>query len=186
MNVFSNLDAAGKRSLASICVAISALLPLSGCARSDKASLSVKETPPPELLGAKDIDPAMRERILRNVGQYADERTLRIELQNQPGNVDAAIRLTKALLAQNRPHEALKVLDSVLPTARNNPRVLNARGVVFDIEGQHEVAQGLYNQALKFEPDNQMLRNNLDLSLALGGKSERRSSSGSTSAQSRS
>ncbi|MEX2697512.1 tetratricopeptide repeat protein [Rhizobium mongolense] len=132
----------------------------------------MKEAAPPDLLGAKDIDPAMRERIARAVGQDTDERALRDELQKQPGNVDAAIRLTKALVAQKRESEALQILDRVLLAAPSNLRALNAKGVVFDLEGRHDAAQALYRQALKTEPGNQMLRNNLNLSLALDGMAE--------------
>ncbi|KUM23577.1 hypothetical protein AU467_33485 [Mesorhizobium loti] len=54
------------------------------------------------MLGAKDINPAMRERILSSFGQDTDERALGDQLQQQPGNVDAAIQLTKALLEHIR------------------------------------------------------------------------------------
>ncbi|MBY3517394.1 hypothetical protein HFN76_35670 [Rhizobium laguerreae] len=155
--------------LASIVFAIHTILPLSACSSWNKPGLSVKEAPPPDLLGAKDIDPAMRERIARAVAQDTDERAMRDELKQQPGNVDAAIRLTKALVVQKRESEALPILDSVLLAAPGNLRALNAKGVVFDLQGRHEAAQALYRQALKTEPANQMLRNNLNLSLALDG-----------------
>ncbi|CDX38579.1 conserved hypothetical protein [Mesorhizobium sp. SOD10] len=133
----------------------------------------MKETPSPELLGAKDINPAMRERILTSVGEDADERALRDQLQQEPGNVDAAIHLTKALVAKKRPKEALQVLDGVLIAAPGNLRTLNAKAVVLDICGRHGAAQALYRQALRKEPGNQMLVNNLNRSLALDEKSGR-------------
>ncbi|AGS25296.1 tetratricopeptide repeat protein [Rhizobium etli] len=157
--------------LASVLFAILAIVPLTGCASWGKQALSVKETPPPELLGAKDIDPLMRKRILSAVDEDVRERALRDELERQPDNVDAAIRLAKALLAQKRPKEALEVLDRVLLTAPGNLRALNAKGVVLDIEARHDAAQALYRQALENEPGNQMLLNNLNRSLALDGKS---------------
>ncbi|WP_027168290.1 tetratricopeptide repeat protein [Mesorhizobium sp. WSM3224] len=148
-----------------------AILPLGGCASWNKPDLSVKETAPPALLGADHIDPAMRERILRAVGQDSQERALR-DLKQDPANVDAAISVTKLLLAQKRQQEALQVLDRVLVADPDNLRALNAKGAVLDSQGQHEAAQALYLKALKAEPGNQMLQHNLDLSLASGGKSE--------------
>ncbi|ANT54639.1 tetratricopeptide repeat protein [Mesorhizobium amorphae] len=174
MKSYQNLHAIRPRSfrLASIVFAILTIVPLSACSSWNKSGLSVKEAAPPDLLGAKDIDPAMRERIARAVGPDTDERALQDELKQQPGNVDAAIRLTKALVAQKRESEALQILDNVLLAAPNNLRALNAKGVVFDLEGRHDAAQALYRQALKTEPGNQMLRNNLNLSLALDGTVE--------------
>ncbi|GLR46023.1 hypothetical protein GCM10007880_65410 [Mesorhizobium amorphae] len=171
MNLRENRVALPLRSfrLASVFFSTLAMLSLGGCASWNKPLPSVKDAPPPELLGAKDIDPAMRERIMRSVGQDADERALRDELKQQPGNVDAAIRLTNALVAQKRQHEALQILDGVLLAAPSNLRALNAKGVVLDLEGRHVEAQALYRQALKTEPGNQMLRNNLNLSLSLDG-----------------
>ncbi|WP_353642696.1 tetratricopeptide repeat protein [Mesorhizobium sp. WSM2239] len=157
----------------SLLYAVLAILLLGGCA-TDKAALSVKETSSPELLNANQIDPAMRERILRAVGQDAQERALRDELKQHPDNVDAAIGLTNALVAQKRAHEALQVVDSVLVAAPGNLRALNAKGVILDIEGRHDAAQVLYRQALETEPGNEMVRHNFDLSRAFAGKSEPR------------
>ncbi|MGX5831854.1 tetratricopeptide repeat protein [Mesorhizobium sp. 43Arga] len=157
--------------LNSALLAALAILPLSGCASWNKPALSVKETAPPALLGADHIDPAMRERILRAVGQDSQERALR-DLKQHPDNVDAAIRLTKLLLAQKRQQEALQVLDGVLVADPDNLRALNAKGAVLDIQGRHAAAQALYRQALKTDPGNQMLQHNLGLSLASGRKPE--------------
>ncbi|WP_377827979.1 hypothetical protein ACFKHW_28285 [Bradyrhizobium lupini] len=51
-------------------------------------------------------------------------------------------------------------------------RALNAKGAVLDSEGRHREAQALYQRALATEPDNEMLRKNLNLSLALDRKVE--------------
>ncbi|CAH2398101.1 tetratricopeptide repeat protein [Mesorhizobium escarrei] len=153
--------------LNSLLFSVLALLPLGGCASLDRPALSVKETSSPELLNAKQIDPAMRERILRAVGQDAQERALRDELKQHPDNVDAAIRLTNALVAQQRAHEALQVVDTVLVAAPGNLRALNAKGVILDLDGRHDAAQVLYRQALETEPGNEMVQHNLNLSLTL-------------------
>ncbi|TIM81173.1 MAG: tetratricopeptide repeat protein [Mesorhizobium sp.] len=141
----------------SLLFAVLAILPLGGCASWQKPALSVQETSSPELLSADQIDPAMRERILREVGQDVQERALRDEVK----------QLTKALVAQKRPHEAVEVLDSVLVAAPANVRALNAKGVILDIEGRHDAAQALYRRALETEPGNQMVQHNFNLSLAL-------------------
>lgn len=54
------------------CAAFVAILGLGGCASWDRPALQVQETPSPQLLGAKDIDPAMRERIDRAIGRNSD------------------------------------------------------------------------------------------------------------------
>ncbi|PVE21682.1 hypothetical protein DC522_25330 [Microvirga sp. KLBC 81] len=153
-------------------LAVLAILLLGGCTSWDKPVFSVETTPGPDLLGAKDIDPSMRERIARAIGWNTDEESLRDELKQEPSNVDAAMRLTKILLAQKRLHEALAVLDNLLAAVPDDLRALNAKGVVLDNEGRHDEAQALYRQALATEPANQMLRNNLNLSLALDSEDD--------------
>ncbi|WP_354123580.1 tetratricopeptide repeat protein [Bradyrhizobium sp. LA6.10] len=149
-----------------------AILLVGGCASLDQSGLRVGEAPRPELLANKDVDPAVRERIAHTLLRDADEDTLRAALTQQPGNVDAAIPLVRALLTQKHPDEALQLLDSVLLAAPGDLRALNAKGAVLDSEGRHREAQALYQRALATEPDNEMLRKNLNLSLALDGKAE--------------
>ncbi|WOH80248.1 hypothetical protein RX327_31215 [Bradyrhizobium sp. BEA-2-5] len=71
----SRLDAVRSR-LGGFCpllgLALLVILGLGGCARWDRPALQVQETPPPDLLGAKDIDPAMRDRIERAIGRNSD------------------------------------------------------------------------------------------------------------------
>lgn len=156
-------------------LAMLASLSLGGCLGPDKPALSVQETPQPDLLGAKDIDPAMIERIARaadrsNPETAGSEAGFRETLKSRPGDVDASIGLAQSLLAQQRTQEALTVLDEALATAPGNLRALNAKGVILDKESRHAEAQTLYRLALAGEPKNQMVRNNLGLSLALGGQ----------------
>lgn len=54
------------------CSALFATLGLCSCASWDKPALQMQETPAPKLLGAKDIDPAMRERIECAIGRTPD------------------------------------------------------------------------------------------------------------------
>ncbi|MBH5396503.1 tetratricopeptide repeat protein [Bradyrhizobium sp. CNPSo 4010] len=147
-----------------------AIVLLAGCASRDRHGLSPQQPSTSDLADAKEVDPAMRERISQALGRDADEATLRDALKEQPNNIDAAIALARALLKRRCPNEALKVLDTVLLDAPSDLRILNAKAVVLDSEGRHREAQELYNQALAAEPENPMLRNNLKLSLALEGK----------------
>ncbi|WP_246667661.1 tetratricopeptide repeat protein [Bradyrhizobium macuxiense] len=111
----------------------------------------------------------MRERIVHALGRDVDEETLRVALKQQPGNVDAAVALARALLARKRSDEALELLNDVLLAVPGDLRALNAKGVVLDNEGRHHEAQALYRQALAMDPGNSMVRHNLSLSLALDG-----------------
>ncbi|UWU83321.1 tetratricopeptide repeat protein [Bradyrhizobium yuanmingense] len=151
-----------------------AIVLLAGCANSHKASLSQQPTSAAELVGAKEVDPAMRERLSHALSQDADEKTLRDALKQRPNNVDAAIPLARALLMRESPDEALEVLDNILLAAPGDLRALNAKGVVLDHEGRHHEAQTLYRQALAIDPENPMLSNNLKLSLALEGRTQNR------------
>lgn len=54
------------------CSVLLAILGLGGCASWDRPALQVQEAPSPKLLGAKDIDPAMRERIERAIDRNSD------------------------------------------------------------------------------------------------------------------
>ncbi|QOG21828.1 tetratricopeptide repeat protein [Bradyrhizobium sp. SEMIA] len=149
-----------------------AIVLLAGCADSHKSGLSQQPTSAAELVGAKEVDPAMRERIALALGRDADEKALRDALKQRPDNVDAAIPLARALLARKCPNGALEVLDGILLAAPGDLRALNAKAVVLDHEGRHREAQELYRQGLAAEPANPMLRNNFKLSLALEGKTE--------------
>lgn len=151
--------------------ALFAVLPIlvAGCASWEKSAPPAQQAPLPELLGGKDIDPAMRKRIALAAGPDSHEETLRDTLEQRPGDIDAAIRLLQSLLAQRRHQEALEVVDNVLAAVPGDLRALNATGVILDHEGRHREAQAVYRQALSTEPVNPMLRHNLDLSLALDG-----------------
>ncbi|MDA9496249.1 tetratricopeptide repeat protein [Bradyrhizobium sp. CCBAU 11357] len=149
-----------------------AVVLLAGCANSHKTSLSQQPTSAAELVRAKEVDPAMRERLSYALSQDADEKALRDALKQRPDNVDAAIPLARALLMRESPDEALEVLDNILLAAPGDLRALNAKGVVLDHEGRHHEAQTLYRQALAIDPENPMLSNNLKLSLALDGTTQ--------------
>ncbi|MEY9591077.1 Flp pilus assembly protein TadD [Bradyrhizobium yuanmingense] len=149
-----------------------AIVLLAGCVNSHRSGLSQQPISTAELVGAKEVDPALRERISQALGHDADEKALRDALKQRPDNVDAAIPLARALLMRESPEEALEVLDNILLAAPGDLRALNAKGVVLDHEGRHHEAQTLYRQALAIDPKNPMLSNNLKLSLALEGTTQ--------------
>ncbi|WP_245473450.1 tetratricopeptide repeat protein [Bradyrhizobium zhanjiangense] len=150
-----------------------AIVLLAGCVNSHKSGLSQQPTSTAELVGAKEVDPSMRERISQALTRDPDEKALRDALKQRPDNVDAAIPLARALLMRESPDEALEVLDNILLAAPGDLRALNAKGVVLDHEGRHNEAQTLYRQALAIDPENPMLSNNLKLSLALEGTTQK-------------
>ncbi|MVT55433.1 tetratricopeptide repeat protein [Bradyrhizobium yuanmingense] len=179
MNISRRLFSLGPRLYSAVLASLTILL-LGGCASSPKPIPSSQQESAPKLLGDKEIDPAMRERIAYALQADVDEEALRETLKQQPGNVNAAIPLARVLLARQRPDEALDVLDQVLLAAPADLRALNAKGVVLDSEGRHREAQALYRQALATTPDNPVLSNNLKLSLALD---EEKAKAGSASLQ---
>ncbi|MGY3537760.1 Flp pilus assembly protein TadD [Bradyrhizobium sp. USDA 4515] len=146
---------------------------LAGCA--SPSDLSRQQWSTSASAGTKEVDPAMREQSSRTLVD-ADGQSLRDAFNQQPNNVNAAISLTRVLLARNSADEALQVLDEVLLAAPGDLRALNAKGVVLDQQGRHQEAQALYRQGLAIEPTNSMLRNNLELSAAIEGKTGIRNS----------
>ncbi|GGI27786.1 MULTISPECIES: tetratricopeptide repeat protein [Bradyrhizobium] len=70
----------------------------------------------------------MRDRIAYALQADADEETFRETLKQQPGKVNAAIPLARALLVRKRPDEALDVLDKVLLAVPADLRALNCEG----------------------------------------------------------
>jgi Flp pilus assembly protein TadD len=57
----------------------------------------------------------------------------------------------------------------VLAADPQQVRALNGAGIALDLLGRHQEAQQSYRIALAIKPDDRAVRNNLGLSLALGG-----------------
>lgn len=74
----------------------------------------------------------------------------------------------KSLAEVGRFQEAADVLQNAHTPARPDWRVLSAQGAVADQLGDHARAQGLYEAALKIQPDDPVILSNLGLSYALG------------------
>lgn len=115
------------------------VLSLGGCIGQSKPALSVQETPQPDLLGAKDIDSAMLERIARVTGQGAAEGTdaeahYRQLAESQPGAAEPRIALARLRQRQNDLdgaestfREALKLAPGHVDAAIGLAQVLLAR-----------------------------------------------------------
>ncbi|WP_176758464.1 tetratricopeptide repeat protein [Limimonas halophila] len=88
-------------------------------------------------------------------------------------SADARYGLGKALLADDRPQAAIRAFDKLIAAGEGDHRPYLGKGVALDLQGRHTAAQMAYRAGLKRAPDNTALRNNLGLSLALGGKPKR-------------
>jgi len=88
-------------------------------------------------------------------------------------SADARYGLGKALLADDRPRAAIRAFDKLIAAERGGHKPYLGKGVALDLQGRHTSAQMAYRAGLKRAPENTALRNNLGLSLALGGDTER-------------
>ncbi|MDX1400931.1 MAG: tetratricopeptide repeat protein [Kiloniellales bacterium] len=95
-----------------------------------------------------------------------------VVLENHPQSVEAAYSLSKLQLAQGYDKQALKTLQASLTHNPNEPKLLNIIGVISDQQGDHEMAQFYYREALAQQPENMSVSNNLGLSLALSGQAD--------------
>jgi Flp pilus assembly protein TadD len=76
----------------------------------------------------------------------------------------------KALADVGRYKEASEVLSQAHSPERPDWRVLSAQGAVADQMGDHAMAQGFYESALKLAPDEPSVMSNLGLSYALNSR----------------
>jgi len=108
---------------------------LGGCASADKPNLSVQETPPPDLLGAKDIDSAMLARIARAAGQSSDDEAHFQQIDDsEPNAAESRLALGAALQrqgdldgAESAFRQALRLAPRNADAAVGLARVLLAR-----------------------------------------------------------
>ncbi len=92
----------------------------------------------------------------------------RAALKLDPQDRGALHGLGNALIVLEQPELAaaqFHAANAVSPQGRT----YNGLGVALDLTGDHQMAQAVYRQGLKLQPDSLSLRNNLGLSLALVG-----------------
>lgn len=93
-------------------------------------------------------------------------------LDNRPDHLEARYSLAKLYMEAGETSLAVAHLDRAILINPRDPRAYNALGILRDQAGEHQAAQALYRTALKRDPQNHSLRNNLGLSLALSGQRE--------------
>jgi len=103
--------------------------------------------------------------LLKAVAYY--ERAIELGAKNE-----GRLGLARVELARNNPGGAETLLRGILASRPNDPDALNAMGVVYDLEGQHEKAQHYYKSALTLSPADKQVLNNYSLSLALSGRAK--------------
>ncbi len=96
------------------------------------------------------------------------EQAYRGALMLAPDDAEAKRGLATALLAQNRPAEALPLLHA-LDTGTPSLRILRAEGTALELLGRDAEAQAVYRRGLQQAPIDAGLHGNLALSLALSG-----------------
>ncbi|SHL37202.1 tetratricopeptide repeat protein [Roseibium suaedae] len=95
---------------------------------------------------------------------------LRSAVINNPGDREIASAYGKILAMNGQFPEALNVLQGAQTPQMPDWRLLSAEGAVHDQMGNHDRARSLYHQALKIQPDEPSLLNNLALSHLLSNE----------------
>ncbi|MAU41970.1 MAG: hypothetical protein CMF31_10150 [Kordiimonas sp.] len=105
---------------------------------------------------------------------YTQLRTLAVAekyykevLALKPQHDIATIGLAQSLIGQNKPEEAISLLQSIAPSPQNAIKLYNSRGLAYDLNGQQNKAQMEYARGLDIAPDNISIINNFALSLAI-------------------
>ena len=96
------------------------------------------------------------------------EQAYRGALALAPNDANATRGLGVALLAQNKPQDALPLFRK-LDDGHADVRLLRAEGTALDLLGQGREAQAIYRRGLLLDPTDAGLHGNLALSLAITG-----------------
>lgn len=75
--------------------------------------------------------------------------TLNRLLARNPAHLDARLLLAETLLAENRPQQAVKVLEPAVAAHADEPRLQHLMGLLAEAMGQPDVALAWYQQAAK-------------------------------------
>ncbi len=95
---------------------------------------------------------------------------LRSAVISYPKDRKIASAYGKVLAMNGRFQEALSVLDRAQTPKQPDWRLMSAQAAIHDQMGNHERARSLYNQALKINPNEASLLNNLGLSYLLSNQ----------------
>jgi tetratricopeptide (TPR) repeat protein len=117
----------------------------------------------------------LRSRISAAERRYGDAiRDIELLVQNDPQNVDFKLQLAAFYNADDRPRKAIEILTSVLEEDSENWRALRSRGDARLSIGEHAEAIKDYDVALKLQPEDSGLLNNLAWVLATSPEDELR------------
>jgi len=109
----------------------------------------------------------LRSRISAAEKRYGDAiRDIELLVQNDPQNIDLQLQLAAFYGADDRPRKAIEVLTRIIEDDSENWRALRSRGDTRLSIGQHAEAIEDYNVALKVQPEDGGLLNNLAWVLA--------------------
>lgn len=107
---------------------------------------------------------------LESIGQTNQQLDVLGRLaQAHPGNAQLASLYGKKLLAAGRSSDALPVLERAAAGKSNDWRIHSALGTAYDQQDLYDKARQSYQTALKLDPDNLSVLNNLGMSHALQG-----------------
>lgn len=109
---------------------------------------------------------------LGEVGLFDEAIEAYGRVRSGPARLDALRGEVRAHMALGEAELALPFADEALGLAPRDARVLVNRGAVLDALQRHAEAQAAYRSALEISPRSVAARNNLALSLALGGQYE--------------
>lgn len=92
-------------------------------------------------------------------------------LEISPGAREILVGYGRTALKANDPDAAIDAFQRAV-LAEPTPQNYASLGAAYDLKGDHKNAQTAYRQGLRLAPQNLNLRNNMGLSLALGGDVE--------------
>lgn len=85
-------------------------------------------------------------------------------------NDEVKKQLGRLYLSVGQPDAALSIFEGIVLIHKNDLKALNGLGVAHDLRGEHQRAQEYYLKALSLNEENDEIKSNLGLSLALEGK----------------
>ncbi|MCW8915939.1 MAG: tetratricopeptide repeat protein [Magnetovibrio sp.] len=119
-------------------------------------------------------DPAVLASFLRNMRYSGRARDVLKYLDDKPQELlsdkDVQFEQAKAYLAAGKKNEALMILRTVQEKLPGDWRVYSALGITLDALALYDDAQFNYQKALAISPNNEVVLNNLAMSLAMTGK----------------
>jgi len=112
---------------------------------------------------------------LFKTGGAADaEKIFRAALEKEPKHADALRGLAHSLVTLGRAAEALPVYrQAIAASGKPDARIYAGLGAALDMVGKHEEARAAYQAGLKLAPKDFGLRNNMALSYAMSGDTDK-------------